>query len=142
MVKRGIGGTIAAVEKDTASNAERFVTRYGETWQSWDLEGFVGLFSEDVVYVAHPDEIVEGQQALRLYVEKEEQAQGPVEVRMGTPLIEEDRVMAEFWVVAADDASIAGCLIAHLDEAGICNYFREYWFDLEGARDPFDGWGT
>ena len=88
------------------------------------------------------DEIVEGQQALRLYVEKEEQAQGPVEVRMGTPLIEEDRVMAEFWVVAADDASIAGCLIAHLDEAGICNYFREYWFDLEGARDPFDGWGT
>jgi hypothetical protein len=54
--------------------------------------------------------------------------------------------MGEFWVQATNNgekASIAGCLIARLDgPGGRCTHFREYWFDLEGHRDPFEGWGT
>ena len=130
------------VSSDAAANPIRFVKRYGEAWQAWDIAGFLELFSEDVLYVAHPDEAVEGRSALRRYLEKEQIAQGEVEVQMGRPLIDADRVMAEFWVKAADDASIAGCLIACLDAAGICGAFREHWFDLEGSRDPFDGWGA
>lgn len=137
-----LGGTIAAVMKEVASNAERFVRRYGESWESWDIDGFLALFGKSVTYVAHPDEIVEGLPSLRRYLEKEKRAQGSVEVHMGTALFDGERVMAEFWVVAADDASIAGCLIAHLDEEGLCNRFREYWFDLAGSRAPFDGWGS
>jgi hypothetical protein len=49
--------------------------------------------------------------------------------------------MAEFWVLAGEDASIAGCLIANLDPYGICTGLREYWFDLEGRRDAFVGVG-
>jgi hypothetical protein len=125
-----------------AAKAHRFAERYGATWQGWDIEGFVDLFGEDALYVAHPDEVVEGRPALRRYVEKEQAAQGEVKVQMGRPLVDGDRVMAEFWVRAADDASIAGCFIAHLDRAGACTHFREYWFDLEGSRGPFDGWGS
>lgn len=127
---------------EAAANAEHFVRRYGETWETWDLDGFIALFSQDVTYVAHPDEVVVGAPALRRYLEKEKKEQGSVQVRMGTPFFDGDRVAVEFWVVAADDASIAGCLIAHLDEAGVCNRFREYWFDLDGARAPFEGWGA
>jgi hypothetical protein len=54
------------------------------------------------------DEIVDGTTALRRYVEKEQESQGDVRVRMGRPLVEGDRVVAEFWVHAGDDASIAG----------------------------------
>ena len=129
---------------DAAENerAQQFVRRYGETWETWDTGGFVELFSDAVTYVAHPDEIVEGKDALRRYFEKEKAAQGEVHVQMGRPLVEGNRVMAEFWVIAEEDASIAGCLIADLDPRGACTAFREYWFDLEGRREPFERWGA
>jgi hypothetical protein len=130
------------VDVEANESAQRFVTRYGETWEAWDIEGFIELFDPAITYVAHPDEIVDGKSALRRYVEKEQEAQGDVRVRMGRPLVEGDRVMAEFWVQAGDDASIAGCLIANLDPHGVCTAFREYWFDLEGRREAFEGWGV
>jgi ketosteroid isomerase-like protein len=125
--------------------AAAYVESYGRTWESWDVERFVALHSEDVVYVAHPEEAVLGREALRSCVLKEQIEQGTVSVRMGKPVIDGDRVAAEFWVTATkndDEASIAGCFVAQLDEAnGLCTRFREYWFDLDGHIDAFDGWG-
>jgi hypothetical protein len=125
--------------------AAAYVESYGRAWTSWDVERFVSLHSEDVVYVAHPEETVVGREALRSYVLKEQAEQGTVSVRMGTPVIDGDRVAAEFWVTATkgvDEASIAGCFVAQLDETtGLCTRFREYWFDLDGSIDAFDGWG-
>jgi hypothetical protein len=127
------------------AKAVAFVEAYGRTWESWDVERFVELFADGVLYVAHPDETVIGTEALTEYVRKEQAAQGEVQVRMGTPIVEGDRVVAEFWVTATNqgqDASIAGCLLAQLDPAdGRCTRFREYWFDLDGKRSPFEGWG-
>jgi SnoaL-like domain len=136
------GGNIPDMDATRNERAQQFARRYGETWEAWDTEGFLELFGEAVTYVAHPDEIVEGKDALRRYFEKEQEAQGEVRVRMGRPLVDGDRLMAEFWVIAEEDASIAGCLIADLDPQGICTAFREYWFDLTGRRQPFEGWGT
>jgi hypothetical protein len=127
--------------------ATAFVEAYGETWENWDIEGFVDLFIEDVVYVVHPtEETILGKDALRTYVRKEEEEQGPVSVRMGKPLIERERVMAEFWVTTAEGAepmTFAGCLIARVDpESGRCTLFREYWFDIGGRFEPNEDWGT
>ncbi len=130
-------------ERDRAT---AFVDGYGTTWESWDIAGFVDLFSDDVVYVAHPtEETVVGREALRSYVEKEQAEQGRVSVRMGTPIVDGDRVASEFWVTAAnrgEEATIAGCFIARLDRTdGRCTHFREYWFDIDGRVGPFNGWG-
>ncbi len=70
--------------------------------------------------------------------------QGEVSVRMGQPLIDGDHVAAEFWATATSEreqTTIAGCLIARLGPDGRCRFFREYWFDVEGHADPYDGWG-
>jgi ketosteroid isomerase-like protein len=125
--------------------AAEFVDNYGKFWQDWDVEGFVDLFIDDVVYVAHPEEIVLGKEALEVYLEKEQTAQGEVSVLMGRPMVDGDQVFGEFWVTATsqdEKASIAGCLVARLDGPdGRCTHFREYWFDLEGHCEPFEGWG-
>jgi hypothetical protein len=125
--------------------AVAYVESYGRTWEAWDVERFIALHSEDVVYVAHPQETVSGREALKRYVQKEQTAQGTVSVRMGKPVIDGDHVAAEFWVTATkgeDEASIAGCFVAQLDETtGLCARFREYWFDLDRRIDAFDGWG-
>lgn len=122
----------------------QFVKRYGRAWDTWDIAAFLDLFSDDVVYVAHPQEIVVGQDSLRRYLRKEEAEQGVVRVRMGDPIIGEQSAMAEFWVNAVDGSmSVGGCLIFKLaDRDGRCAHFREYWFDLEGAVEPFEGWST
>lgn len=124
--------------------AAAFVEGYGRTWQSWDIEGFADLFTEDAVYVVHPtEETVIGREALKFYVQKEQQVQGAVTVRMGEPLIDQTRVMAEFWVTASgvEETTIVGCLVADLEADGRCSRFREYWFDIEGHVSPYDGWG-
>jgi ketosteroid isomerase-like protein len=124
--------------------AAEFVDRYGQTWERWDNPGFVELFSDEVVYVAHPEEVVVGREALSVYLRKEEAEQGAVSVHMGKPIVEGDHVVAEFWVTAINqgvEATIAGCFIARLDAEGRCSRFREYWFDIDGHSDTFEGWG-
>ena len=125
--------------------AAAFVDGYGRNWESWDIPGFVDLFSDEVVYVAHAtQETVVGRAALASYLRKEAGEQGQVSVRMGNPVIDGDRVAAEFWVTATregEDATIAGCLIAHLAPDGRCHFFREYWFDVEGHTSAYEGWG-
>jgi hypothetical protein len=132
-----------AVERD---EAQAFVESYGRTWEAWDIAGFVDLFTEDAVYVDHPtEETVVGSEALTRYVIGEKEAQGEVSVRMGTPVIDGDRVVAEFWALttnAGEEASIAGCLLARLNGRGRCSHFREYWFEIEGHATAPAGWGT
>ena len=137
-------------EEENAMSADRdhasaFVDGYGRCWETWDVPGFVDLFSEDVVYVAHAtQETVVGRTALAKYLRKEAAEQGDVSVRMGKPVIEGDRVAAEFWVSATsggETATITGCFIARLAPDGRCLSFREYWFDEAGHTDAFEGWG-
>jgi hypothetical protein len=127
------------------SDAEAFVEGYGRAWQGWDIPGFMDLFGEDVVYVAHPlQETVVGKKALATYLQKEAAEQGRVNVRMGNPLIDGNRVAAEFWVKATSGdrtATIPGSLFARLGSDGQCVEFREYWFDEPGHTDAFEGWG-
>jgi ketosteroid isomerase-like protein len=128
------------------TRATAFVDGYGRTWDSWDIAGFVDLFSDDIVYVAHPTETtVVGKEALTPYVEGQEAQMGTISVRMGKPIVDGNHVAAEFWVTATNqdgEETTAGCLMAQLDRTdGRCTHFREYWFDIEGHTSPFTGWG-
>lgn len=134
------------ISADRQSPVE-FVEGYGRTWETWDVEGNLALFTDDVVYVVHAtEETVVGREALRVYIAKEEAAMGKVSVRMGEPVVGQDRVAAEFWVTltteAGEEGTIAGCFIAELDPAdGLCSHFREYWFEVEGHVPAYEGWG-
>ena len=126
-------------------NGVSFIEGYGRTWESWDFDGFLDLFSDDVVYVAHvTEETVVGRTALAGYIRKEAADQGQASVRMGSPVIEGDHVAAEFWVTRTNEGqnwTTAGCLIARLGSDGRCTFFREYWFDVDGHASAYEGWG-
>jgi hypothetical protein len=99
-----------------------------------------------VVYVAHATQPpVVGRAALAGYVRNEAAEQGAVQVRMGTPVVDGDRVAGEFWVTAAtgaDPTTLVGSFIARLTPDRRCSRFREYWFHVEGEAMPaYDGWG-
>jgi len=128
--------------------ATAFVEGYGATWERWDLAGFVDLFSDDVIYVEHPiDETVVGSEEMARYIRKEQSEQGAASVRMGEPIVQGDRVVAEFWATMSnrqdeEEGTLMGCFIARLNPAnGRCTHFRQYWFEVEGRVSPFNGWG-
>jgi len=126
--------------------AKVFVDGYRQTWESWNIEGFVKLFSDDAVYIDAPiQETIVGSEALTQYIHKEQAEQGVVSVRTGRPVVEGDRVVGEFWVTPADpdeEGSFAGCFIARLDEQnGRCTHFREYYYEIKGNTNPYAGWG-
>jgi ketosteroid isomerase-like protein len=127
------------------ARAAAFVAGYGHAWQTRDFSGFVDLFSDDVVYVAHAtQETVVGRAALADYIRKEAADQGEASIRMGSPVIDGDHVAAEFWVTRTNEGehwTTAGCFIARLGPDGRCTYFREYWFDVEGHISAYEGWG-
>jgi ketosteroid isomerase-like protein len=127
-------------------DAVAFVEGYRRTWERWDISRWVDLFTDDVVYVDHPtQQSVVGRTALEAYVRKEAAEQGAVSVRMGSPVVEGDRVAGEFWVTATSEskpATLVGGFIARLEPDGRCSYFREYWFHVEGETTPaYEGWG-
>jgi ketosteroid isomerase-like protein len=101
--------------------ATEFVNGYGRTWGSWDLAGFVELFSDDVVYVEHPtDETVVGRDEMERYIRKEQAEQGAASVRMGKPIVQGDQVVAEFGATMSnrddeEEGTLLGCFIAQLD---------------------------
>jgi ketosteroid isomerase-like protein len=133
------------MSQEMSSAAVAFVDGYRRSWEGWDVPGFLDLFSDEVVYVAHAtQETVVGREALASYLRKEAGEQGDVSVRMGNPVVEGDHVAAEFWVTATsggDDATITGCFIARLAPDGRCDFFREYWFEMEGHTNAYEGWG-
>ncbi len=128
--------------------ATMFVEGYGRTWERWDLDGFVDLFSDDVVYVEHPvDETVLGREAMGRYIRREQSEAGIVRVRLGRPLVDGNRVVAEMWTTMSNgegeqEGTLIGCFIARLDPGtGRCTHFRQYWLEVEGHVAPFIGWG-
>ncbi|HME05098.1 MAG TPA: nuclear transport factor 2 family protein [Solirubrobacteraceae bacterium] len=129
--------------------ATAFVEGYGRAWESWDYEGFIDLFSDDVVYVEHPvDETVVGREAIGRYIRREQGEAGTVSVRMGRPIVEGNQVVAEFWTTMSNregepEGTLMGCFIAQLDPtSGRCMRFRQYWFEADGHLIPFNGWGA
>lgn len=125
--------------------ALEFVEGYGRTWEAWDFEGFVDLFTDDVVYVEHPtDETVVGREQVLDYIRREQEAEGVANVRMGTPIVGDDHVVGEFWTVMTkpdEQGTLIGCFIAQLDETGRCFHFRQYWHEVDGHVAPYLGWG-
>ncbi len=123
-----------------------FVEGCGRTWQAWDYERFADLFTEDAIYVEHPtDETVVGRNQLLDYIRREHEAEGVASVSMGTPVVEGEHVIGEFWTTMSKPGEIAtliGCFIAKLDEGtGRCHHFRQYWHEVDGHVAPYEGWG-
>ncbi len=127
--------------------AARFVEQYRATWETWDYDGFVDLFTHDVIYVEHPtEETIIGREQMQTYIRAEHDYQGAATVLMGTPIVNGCQVVAEFWATmtqAAQERTLLGCFIARLDPVdGRCEHFRQYWFVTEGHASPFPAWGS
>jgi ketosteroid isomerase-like protein len=124
-----------------------WVASYRRAWEDRDADAAVALFTEDAEYRSNPfQEPDRRSEGVRDYWTRVTATQGDVEVRMGTPFVDGNRVAVEFWTTMLNDGAevtLTGCMLLTLAPDGRCEKLREYWHYEPGDRTPpHDGWGA
>ncbi len=129
----------------TGDQVRAWLERYRHAWESADATSVAALFSEDAAYQSNIFEAAHrGRAAIGDYWRRATGTQQAIDVRLGRPLIDGDRVAVEWWTTmrdGGDELTLPGCLLLHFSGDGQCTSLREYWQIEQGRREPHAGWG-
>lgn len=123
-----------------AVTVEDWVEAYRVAWVERDPDAAAALFTEDASYrsnIFEPPHL--GRRGVFDYWSGVTAGQSDVEVRMGRPFVDGDRVSVEFWTnmkVGGDEVTLPGCLLLDFVPGGLCSRLREYWHFQPGRFDP------
>jgi SnoaL-like domain len=105
----------------------------------------LGLFTADATHRSHPLRPAHtGHQGIADYWTRATADQRDVRVRFGDPIVDGDRVAAEWWTVlraGGSPVTLAGCLLLRFATDGRYQALRECWHEAEALLDPPAGWG-
>lgn len=125
-----------------ADDVQTWLREYGSAWERGDA-GVLDLFTPGATYQSHPfRETYSGHDAIRAYWERANATQSDARVLIGDPLVDGDRVVAEWWTTMTDEArplTLPGVLLLEF-ESGRCRALREYWAEDARHREPFPDW--
>ncbi len=127
-------------------SVDGWVDGYRLAWETRDAEAAASLFTSEATYRSNIfEDPFLGQSGVAEYWRSVTASQSDVEVRMGHPFADGERVAVEFWTnmkVDGDDVTLPGCLLLDFDSDGLCSALREYWHYQPGRFEPPDGWGS
>jgi ketosteroid isomerase-like protein len=124
---------------------DAWLERYRRAREQADTPAVLGLFTADATYRSHPLHPAHtGHQAITDYWTRATADQREVRVRFGHPIVDGDRVAAEWWTVMRADGTpvtLVGCLLLAFAPGGRCQALRECWNLTEVLVDPPPDWG-
>ncbi len=124
--------------------AEAWLVRYGAAWERRDPDAAAAIFTEDASYRRTPFvEPFVGREAIREYWGRAVSNVEEVRFRFGTPVVEGDRVAAEWWTTLRRDGeerTIAGEFLLRFVGDQV-RELREYVVSEPGVREPHPSWG-
>jgi hypothetical protein len=123
-----------------------WIERYRRARETADAGDVVDLFTPDASYRSSVfREPFLGGGAIRQHWHRGAGTQQEVTVRMGRPLITDDRVAVEWWTTMIDpvesEITSSGCLLPRFAADGGCQDLWEYWQVQPGRQAPSTGWG-
>ena len=125
---------------------DEWVAAYRAAWEQRDPEAAAALFTGDATYRSLIfEEPHEGTIGVTEYWAAVTESQSDVNVRMGRPFVDGDRVTVEFWTTmhsGGAPVTLAGCLLLDFADDGRCRRLREYWNVVGEIVPPPTGWGT
>jgi ketosteroid isomerase-like protein len=132
----------ATVERQ---RAEAWVTAFFASWENGDANAAAALFTEDAQYASHPfAEPLLGRAAIAAYWSAGVARQSDIDIHVGRPVIDGERVAVEWWVSLAEDGEDSlstGTLVLRFD-GELCASLREVWMERPGRALPPEGWGS
>ncbi|TXS46493.1 nuclear transport factor 2 family protein [Streptomyces sp. uw30] len=128
---------------ETREAAERFVRVWRRAWAEHDVDALLELYAESCVHRSMPfREPHRGRAELAEYLRWSFAAERVTDVRFSAPVVGAGGVaVAEFRVLAEEEGApitLAGCVLARFDAAGLAVETRDYWHTVEGHREPED----
>lgn len=128
----------------TTQRVQRWVDEYRRAWEESDDQALATLFTDDARYTSlvFADAHI-GHEGIGRYLESTNADRESLSIRLGRPIVGEDRAAVEFWatmVRAGEPITIAGCLVLEFEE-GLCRSAREYWNETSQALLPASSWG-
>jgi hypothetical protein len=127
------------------AEAVAWLEGYRRTWERADAQGVLELFSADARYRSHPLRPAHtGHDGVAAYWARATADQRDVRVRLGDPVVDGERVAAEWWttmVAGGHPATVAGCLLLTFGADGRCRDLRGCWNETDGRKDPPPDWG-
>jgi hypothetical protein len=118
---------------------------YRLAWEGADVRGVLELFTTDARYRSHPLRPAHtGHDGVADYWARATADQRDVRVRLGDPVVDGDRVAAEWWttmVAEGGPVTLAGCLLLTFAADGRCRDLHECWHEAGGLHDPPPDWG-
>ena len=125
--------------------AGAWLAAYRRAWEEADTPAVLGLFTSDATYRSHPLRPAHaGQDGIAAYWDQATAGQSQVRVRLGDPIVDGDRVAAEWWTTmdaGGDPVTLVGCLLLAFAGDGRCRSLRECWNLREELLDPPADWG-
>ena len=126
-------------------NHQEWLERYRRAWIERDAGAAAALFTADAIYREQPfQEPFKGRDRIRQYWSEVTAGQSAIELRYGSPVVEDRRVAVEWWANFVKDGTpvtLAGEFLLTFDDQWRCRELREYWVAEPRRIDPPDGWG-
>lgn len=123
---------------------ESWVEALRSAWEQRDPTRIGALFTEEAAYQPQPfGKSLHGREAIIAYWSEELGTQEQIEVTMGRPLVDGDRVAVEWWAVLTSQrrqTTDCGALLLEFEDER-CSRLWEYWMLGEGRIEPAEGWG-
>lgn len=122
-----------------------WIESYRKAWVDADAEAAAALFAEDATYRSNIfEEPHRGRDRVAAYWREVTSTQSNVEVRMGRPITDGERVSVEFWTTMDSDGepiTLPGCMLLRFDESGLCATLHEHYEFAAGRLTPPPEWG-
>jgi ketosteroid isomerase-like protein len=117
---------------------------YAGAWESADPRAAAELFTVDAGYRSHIMSSAHiGTDGIAEYWRHATSSQSDVEVHLGEPLVDGDRVVVEWWTQMTDEGAgetLPGVLLLRFS-GELCSSLREYWHVGDTRVGPYPGWG-
>jgi predicted SnoaL-like aldol condensation-catalyzing enzyme len=122
-----------------------WVETYRQAWEESDGVKAASIFTEDATYRSNIfEEPFVGPEGVNSYWTGVTSTQTDIEVRMGRPIVDGNRVSVEFWTKMNNegaDVTLPGCLLLELADDGRCRRLHEYYEFAPGRLEPPEEWG-
>jgi ketosteroid isomerase-like protein len=127
---------------DAAAAARAWIGAWQRAWPTQHVETIASMYAPGAVYSSHPFRPAE---TARSYLERAFGEETLVEAQFGKPVVAGDRAAVEYWAVLrtpeGGQITIAGAAFLHFDSEGRVTDHRDYWDQVDGRREPPNGWG-
>ena len=129
----------------TADAAKRWAETWKSAWEAQDTDAIVALYHDDTLFSTQPFRVAYLRRAgVREYVGQAFGEEDAVRVWVGSPIVDGDRAAIEWWATLKENGverTLAGTSVLRFDDGGLVLEQRDTWNQVDGLREPPDGWG-